>query len=148
MFPYGEEYKNSANCGMADLVAALQWIHDNIEGFGGDPGNVTIFGQSGGGGKVSTLMQIPAADGLYHKVIVESGLRAVAERKVDASFSPAIIKAIMKHAGTDKFEDLLAMSPEELLKWVDVITPELAEQGISTRNWGSLRQRLVCRSCT
>ncbi len=134
--PYGEEYKNSANCGMADLVAALQWIHDNIEGFGGDPGNVTIFGQSGGGGKVSTLMQIPAADGLYHKVIVESGLRAVAERKVDASFSPAIIKAIMKHAGTDKFEDLLAMSPEELLKWVDVITPELAEQGISTRNWG------------
>jgi para-nitrobenzyl esterase len=70
---YGPEYENSRNTGMADLVAALEWIHENIEAFGGDPGNVTIFGQSGGGGKVSRLMHMPAAKGLFHKVICESG---------------------------------------------------------------------------
>ena len=71
---FGEKYANSCNAGMADIVAALQWIHDNIKGFGGDPENVTIFGQSGGGGKVMTLGQIPAAEGLYHKAIVMSGV--------------------------------------------------------------------------
>ncbi len=70
---YGSEYANSRNTGMADLVAALQWIHENIEAFGGDPGNVTIFGQSGGGGKVTRLMHMPSAKGLFHKVICESG---------------------------------------------------------------------------
>ena len=70
---YGPEYANSRYTGMADLVAALQWVHDNIEAFGGDPGNVTIFGQSGGGGKVTRLMHMPAAKGLFHKVISESG---------------------------------------------------------------------------
>jgi para-nitrobenzyl esterase len=70
---YGPEYALSRNTGMADLVAALQWIHENIEAFGGDPGNVTIFGQSGGGGKVTRLMHIPAAKGLFHKVICQSG---------------------------------------------------------------------------
>ena len=61
--PFGEKYKNSANAGNADMVAALQWVHDNIAAFGGDPENVTIFGQSGGGMKVATLMNTPAADG-------------------------------------------------------------------------------------
>lgn len=70
---YSEEYANSANLGLADLVAALRWIRDNIEGFGGDPGNVTIFGQSGGGSKVVSLMQTPEADGLFHKAIMQSG---------------------------------------------------------------------------
>lgn len=70
---YGPEYASSRNTGMADLVAALQWIHENIEVFGGDPGNVTIFGQSGGGGKVTRLMHMPAAKGLFHKVICQSG---------------------------------------------------------------------------
>lgn len=70
---YGEEYKHSANVGLADLVAALKWVNENIENFGGDPDNVTIFGQSGGGGKVVALMQTPAADGLYHRAIIESG---------------------------------------------------------------------------
>ncbi len=70
---YGPEYAASRTTGMADLVASLQWIHDNIEVFGGDPGNVTIFGQSGGGGKVTRLMHMPSAKGLFHKVICESG---------------------------------------------------------------------------
>ena len=63
----------AANPGMLDLVAALRWVHDNIAEFGGDPGNVTIFGQSGGGGKVSTIMAMPAAHGLFHRAIVQSG---------------------------------------------------------------------------
>ena len=58
---------------MLDLVAALEWVRDNIAAFGGDPGNVTIFGESGGGAKVSTLMAMPAASGLFHKAIVQSG---------------------------------------------------------------------------
>jgi para-nitrobenzyl esterase len=69
----GAEYAESGNAGMLDLVAALRWVHDNIAAFGGDPGNVTIFGQSGGGAKVSTLMAMPQARGLFHKAIVQSG---------------------------------------------------------------------------
>ena len=71
---FGEKYKNSVNVGMADLVEALRWVRDNIAQFGGDPDNVTIFGQSGGGGKVTVLNQIPEADGLFHKAIVMSGV--------------------------------------------------------------------------
>jgi len=70
---YGPEYAQSRYTGTADLVAALQWVHDNIENFGGDPGNVTIFGQSGGGGKVARMMHIPAAKGLFHKAVCQSG---------------------------------------------------------------------------
>lgn len=71
---YGEKYWNSVNVGMADLVEALRWVRDNIAAFGGDPENVTIFGQSGGGGKVTVLGQIPEAEGLFHKMIVMSGV--------------------------------------------------------------------------
>ncbi|MBQ6678785.1 MAG: carboxylesterase/lipase family protein [Lachnospiraceae bacterium] len=74
MSPFGEKYKNSVNAGIVDLVASLRWIRDNIAGFGGDPDNVTIFGQSGGGGKVTTLGQAAEADGLFHKAIVMSGV--------------------------------------------------------------------------
>jgi len=70
---YGAEYANSRHTGMADLVACLEWIRDNIEAFGGDPGNVMIFGQSGGGGKVVRLMHMPAAKGLFHRVCAQSG---------------------------------------------------------------------------
>jgi para-nitrobenzyl esterase len=73
---YGEPYASSGNLGMLDLVAALEWVRDNIGNFGGDPANVTIFGQSGGGGKVSTLMVMPAAKGLFHRAIVQSGSMA------------------------------------------------------------------------
>ncbi|MGH9687193.1 MAG: carboxylesterase/lipase family protein [Candidatus Acidiferrales bacterium] len=68
----GEKYAQSSNVGMLDLVASLEWVRDNIGEFGGDPNNVTIFGQSGGGGKVSTLMAMPPAKGLFHRAICES----------------------------------------------------------------------------
>ena len=71
---FGEEYENSGNAGGDDIIAALAWIRENIGAFGGDPKNVTVFGQSGGGAKVTTLLQSPAADGLYAKGIVMSGV--------------------------------------------------------------------------
>lgn len=70
---YGDKYKGSANAGLMDLVASLQWVKANIAQFGGDPNNVTIFGQSGGGGKVTSLMNAPSAKGLFQKAIVQSG---------------------------------------------------------------------------
>ena len=69
----GEKYDHSANVGMLDIVKALEWVNKNIERFGGDPNNVTILGESGGGGKVGTLMGMPAAKGLFHKSIIQSG---------------------------------------------------------------------------
>ncbi len=69
----GDQYAQSGNVGMLDLVHALDWVRDNITNFGGDPNNVTIFGESGGGRKVSTLLAMPAAKGLFHRAIIESG---------------------------------------------------------------------------
>ena len=76
----GERYAGSGNAGMLDLIAALEWIRENIERFGGDPKNVTIFGESGGGAKVSLLLGMPKAKGLFHRAIIQSGpgLRALA----------------------------------------------------------------------
>jgi para-nitrobenzyl esterase len=70
---FGEEYTTSGNTGVLDLVASLEWVRDNIEAFGGDPGNVTIFGLSGGGSKVWTLLAMPGARGLFHRAIPISG---------------------------------------------------------------------------
>jgi len=81
---YGEEYKDSANIGMVDIVDSLKWIKENIAAFGGDPDNVTLFGESGGGAKILTLMSAPSAKGLFQKGIVESG----ATDTMGASFTP------------------------------------------------------------
>jgi para-nitrobenzyl esterase len=69
----GEEFAPSANVGMLDIVAVLEWVRTHIALFGGDPGNVTIFGQSGGGGKVAALLAMPTAKGLFHRAIIQSG---------------------------------------------------------------------------
>lgn len=71
---YGEEYAKSGNVGILDIVMALEWIQENIADFGGDPNNVTIFGESGGGAKVMALLTCPAAEGLFHKAVNESGI--------------------------------------------------------------------------
>jgi para-nitrobenzyl esterase len=70
---FGEKYKFSANIGVQDIVASLEWIQENIDHFGGDPENVTLFGESGGGAKILALMSSPYAKGLFHKGIVQSG---------------------------------------------------------------------------
>jgi para-nitrobenzyl esterase len=69
----GSAYEDSSNVGMTDLVTALRWVHDNIENFGGDPDRVMIYGQSGGGSKVTALMGMPSAEGLLHRAAAQSG---------------------------------------------------------------------------
>lgn len=70
---YGDQYKYTGNLGMTDLILALEWVRDNINAFGGNPGNVTIMGQSGGGSKVTTLMGMPSARNLFHRAAAFSG---------------------------------------------------------------------------
>src|SRR5579863_4171623 len=96
---YGSQYADSANAGMLDIVAALEWVRDNIGNFGGDPGAVLIFGQSGGGGKVSTLMAMPSAKGLFHRAVVESGSTL---RVGNEDISRATAAALLKELGIDK----------------------------------------------
>ncbi len=117
---YGPEYANSRHTGMADLVAALQWVHENIARFGGDPGNVTIFGQSGGGSKVVRLMHIPAAKGLFHKVIAQSG-GGLNYRNSDPARSindhQMLAAATLKNLGLDgsQIDKLKKLNYQELL---------------------------------
>ncbi|MDO5420307.1 MAG: carboxylesterase family protein [Bacteroides sp.] len=80
----GEKYKESGNVGILDIIAALKWVHNNIASFGGDPGNVTIMGQSGGGAKVCTIASMPAANGLIHKAVALSGSTIKASSKQQA----------------------------------------------------------------
>ncbi len=110
----GEKYANSSNLGNLDIIAALEWIRDNIEAFGGDPGNVTIFGQSGGGGKVSSLMAMPGAKGLFHRAIVESGaaVRGMSRDAADKSTEMYLAKLNLKPTEVDRLQTL---SIDELL---------------------------------
>lgn len=81
----GESFRDSGNAGMLDLVLALRWVRDNIAEFGGDPGCVTIFGQSGGGAKCATLMAMPAARGLFHRVWTMSGQQLTGRKRENAN---------------------------------------------------------------
>ena len=103
---YGEKYASSVSVGVLDLVAALEWVRDNIANFGGDPGNVLIFGQSGGGGKVSTLMSMPMAKGLFHRAVVESGstLR-LGDPELAAKLAAAVVAELgLNKASVDKMQ--------------------------------------------
>ena len=95
----GAGFAGSANVGQLDLVAALQWVRDNISAFGGDPNRVLIFGQSGGGGKVSTLLAMPGAKGLFHRAIIESG---AALRGGPRDSATKTAEALMKELGLSK----------------------------------------------
>src|SRR6266403_969571 len=87
----GEEFASSGNTGMLDIVAALKWVRDYIAAFGGDAGNVTIFGESGGGAKVSVLMAMPAAHGLFHKAIIQSGPAVTVMDRGDATETSTMV---------------------------------------------------------
>ncbi len=84
------------NVGQLDLIMALEWVRDNIANFGGDPGNVTLFGVSGGGEKINTLMAMPAAQGLFHQAIIESGSLLRADDKETATQTA---RAVMSRLG-------------------------------------------------
>ncbi|HMB74387.1 MAG TPA: carboxylesterase family protein [Gammaproteobacteria bacterium] len=107
----GSEYAQASNVGMRDIVLALDWVQDNIENFGGDPGNVTIFGQSGGGGKVSFLTAMPQAQGKYHRAIMMSGSTL---EGTDADTGTETTERFMVAAGARSIADLAAMPWEQL----------------------------------
>ncbi|QOY88972.1 carboxylesterase/lipase family protein [Paludibaculum fermentans] len=92
----GEKFAASGNVGMMDIVASLEWVRDNIANFGGDPGNVTIMGQSGGGAKVCILTAMPSAKGLFHKAVVLSG---ASRKSGEKDFSEKLGAAVVKEAG-------------------------------------------------
>jgi para-nitrobenzyl esterase len=104
----GEKYSASGNVGMMDIVSALEWIRDNISNFGGDPGNVTIMGQSGGGAKVCILTAMPAAKGLFHKAVALSGVvLKVGEQETSAKLASYVLKeAGLNAKGIDKLQEM------------------------------------------
>jgi para-nitrobenzyl esterase len=104
----GDRYAASGNAGMLDLVAALEWIRDNIENFGGDPGNVTIMGQSGGGVKVTTLTAMPSAQGLFRRGVVLSGawLRAGEKDYLEGLGAAVLREAGLNRSQVDRLQQL------------------------------------------
>jgi len=113
-----ERYAASSNMGNLDIIAALEWIRDNIAGFGGDPGSVTIFGQSGGAGKVSSLMAMPAARGLFKRAIVQSGA-AVKGISRDAASETAERFLGRLSLGADQLERLQDLPLQQILQATD-----------------------------
>lgn len=112
---YGEQYKNSANVGVMDLVASLEWVKDNIAKFGGDPENITIFGESGGGAKVLTLMGTPAAQGLFHKAIVQSGaLEKMGMTLTSPEVSRKVAEFTLSNLGISDVAKLAEFSPTQI----------------------------------
>lgn len=109
----GPEFTGSGVAGMLDIVLALEWVRDNIEAFGGDPSNVTVFGESGGGRKVCVLMGMPSARGLFHRAIVESGAHP---RCVDRATAGRLATRIFEGLGLrpGDAEALQAIPPGEL----------------------------------
>lgn len=114
----GNAFAASGNAGTLDMIAALQWVRDNIDRFGGDPNNVTIFGESGGGGKVCTLLAMPLARGLYHRAIVQSGA-AIRLREPDraARLTEAVLRTL--NLTRDSFQKLQDLPMAQLLAAVD-----------------------------
>jgi para-nitrobenzyl esterase len=110
----GSQWAHSGNAGMLDIVAALGWVRDNIAAFGGDPGNVTIFGESGGGGKVSVLLAMPAARGLFHRAIIQSGAAIRVSTRERAN---ALAEAVLKEVGLGRgqCERLQSMPAAQIL---------------------------------
>jgi para-nitrobenzyl esterase len=110
----GEAFRYSPNVGLLDLVASLKWIKENIAEFGGDPDNVTLFGQSGGGGKITALLNSPVAEGLFHRAIIQSGsyARSYVEQKHSRQVTDQVLRELnLSTDEADKLKDL----PYELL---------------------------------
>ena len=144
---YGDKYKHSANNSIIDIVAALEWVKTNVENFGGDPNNVTIFGQSGGGAKVNTLMAMPKAKGLFHKAINQSGSFRTA--MLEKNETQTIAAEVLSNLGlNDNQVDSLQNIPFEILsaagaKALKTIEEKMKAEGKPVigfgLNWGPSR---------
>ena len=125
---FGEEYANSGNAGGDDIIAALRWIRENVAAFGGDPDNVTVFGQSGGGAKVTTLLQSPAADGLYAKGIIMSGVIGPVLADAEGS-GRELAEAMMKELNLHQVRELETVDYAALARAYLKVSPALREAG-------------------
>ena len=117
-------FPDSGNAGQLDLVLALKWVRDNIAAFGGDPGRVTVFGQSGGGAKIATMMAMPAATGLFHRAATMSGQQVTASGPLNATARARAFLAKLK-VGERDLSPLLAMPHERLVEALDAVDPIL-----------------------
>jgi len=120
----GPDLAASGNVGGLDLVLALRWVRDNIAAFGGDPGKVMIFGQSGGGDKVGTLMGTPAADGLFHRAATMSGQAITASGPIHATQRARAILAALG-VRPDQADALRTIDPDRLLAATETVDPVL-----------------------
>lgn len=113
----GDEYAASGNAGTLDLVLALEWVRDNIAGFGGDPRNVTLFGESAGGAKITCLMAIPSARPLFHKAVIQSGADTAGGFAVSAKDAAAFTREFVAELGltANSWRELLQMPAERLV---------------------------------
>jgi para-nitrobenzyl esterase len=111
----GEKWAHSTNVGIQDLVATLEWVRDNIENFGGDPDRVLIFGQSGGGGKTTTVMAMPSAKGLFHRAVAQSGSALRGQTASDAT------------AGAERFIAKLGIKKNQLDKLHELTTKQIQD---------------------
>jgi len=114
----GEKYADSGNAGLLDIVAVLEWVRDNITHFGGNPGNVALFGQSGGGLKISTLLAMPPANGLFHKAIVESGsaLKGIPREEATKTTQRILAKLNLQ---SNQVDELQKLPVDRLLSAID-----------------------------
>jgi len=110
----GEKWSHGANAGLQDIVIALEWVRDNIAAFGGDPANVTIFGQSGGAGKVCALLGMPTAKGLFHKAIAQSGSFVAGAPRTEATHNAELL---LTRLGLNKnqLDDLTKLPVEQIV---------------------------------
>ena len=115
-------FPDSGNAGQLDLILALRWVRDNIASFGGDPNRVMLFGQSGGGAKIATLMGTPAARGLFHRAATMSGQQVTASGPLHATERA---RAFMARLGARGVDDLLAMPAARLVEGLDATDPYL-----------------------
>ena len=126
------DFQGSGNVGNLDLVASLEWVRDNIEAFGGDPDNVTIFGESGGGAKTSALLAMPSAKGLYHKAIVQSGSTIRVTERADATALTKLVLAEL-NIPEGKAASLQAVEARALFDASVVAESKAREAGIHAR---------------
>jgi para-nitrobenzyl esterase len=128
-------YAHSGNAGQLDIVAALQWVRDNIDRFGGDPSRVMIFGESGGGGKVSMLLACPPAKGLFHRAVIESGPGVKMGERATATKAAEMLLAELK-LDAKRLPEIQKLPTDAILSAYFAVTAAQARQKSAGKGMG------------